>query len=175
MHWDHPRVCGEKPNRLVWEHWKQGSPPRMRGKGVDLAQRVNPHGITPAYAGKRGRWGCQSPQSWDHPRVCGEKLVTMVLTGVFAGSPPRMRGKDHPCGRNSALPGITPAYAGKSCFGVGFPPIRGDHPRVCGEKAILDPSLSAEAGSPPRMRGKDSESLEIQVLLFSSAHFSFNF
>ena len=29
---DHPRVCGEKPNRIVWEHWKEGSPPRMRGK-----------------------------------------------------------------------------------------------------------------------------------------------
>ena len=50
---DHPRVCGEKPNRIVWEHWREGSPPRMRGKdGVnDSAQAVT--GITPAYAGKR--------------------------------------------------------------------------------------------------------------------------
>ena len=33
---DHPRVCGEKPNRIVWEHWREGSPPRMRGKEVYL-------------------------------------------------------------------------------------------------------------------------------------------
>ena len=30
---DHPRVCGEKPNRIVWSDFKRGSPPRMRGKG----------------------------------------------------------------------------------------------------------------------------------------------
>ena len=55
---DHPRVCGEKPNRLLWEHWKQGSPPHMRGKEVRHLVEVSFIGITPAYAGKRekARW-----------------------------------------------------------------------------------------------------------------------
>ena len=32
---NHPRICGEKPNRLLWEHWKEGSPPHMRGKAKE--------------------------------------------------------------------------------------------------------------------------------------------
>ena len=52
---DHPRVCGEKALRFLRPRQRQGSPPRMRGKGL-----VNQAGqlcrrITPAYAGKSGR------------------------------------------------------------------------------------------------------------------------
>ena len=91
------------------------------------------------------------------------------------GSPPRMRGKDAQDAIENLGVGITPAYAGKSRFDGGhFPQIR-DHPRVCGEKALGQVQPSIAPGSPPRMRGKDSESLEIQALLFSSAHFPFNF
>ena len=49
---DHPRVCGEKFQRLAAVLGKAGSPPRMRGKGSDLARRMSAKGITPAYAGK---------------------------------------------------------------------------------------------------------------------------
>ena len=31
---DHPRVGGEKPNRILWTEFRQGSPPRGRGKEV---------------------------------------------------------------------------------------------------------------------------------------------
>ena len=91
---DHPRICGEKPNRLLWEHWKQGSPPRMRGKESVVLRRFRHHGITPAYAGKRrnGRVGKKSGQ--DHPRVCGEKTERSSGQKIWAGSPPRMRGKE---------------------------------------------------------------------------------
>ena len=51
-YWDHPRVCGEKPNRILWEHWKEGSPPRMRGKVSSIDEVFVSQGITPAYAGK---------------------------------------------------------------------------------------------------------------------------
>ena len=49
---DHPRVCGEKTEyrALVTAH--QGSPPRMRGKGLIMALKKTYEGITPAYAGK---------------------------------------------------------------------------------------------------------------------------
>ena len=51
--------------------------------------------------------------------------------------------------------GITPAYAGKR---IGSPnsltPMK-DHPRVCGEKKECLSLARVEAGSPPRMRGKD--------------------
>lgn len=48
---DHPRMCGEKPNRLLWEHWKEGSPPHMRGKVIAISHRSTILRITPAYAG----------------------------------------------------------------------------------------------------------------------------
>ena len=53
-----------------------------------------------------------------------------------------------------SVPGITPAYAGKS---DGWKPARSedeDHPRVCGEKAVLLRCVLKFPGSPPRMRGK---------------------
>ena len=65
-----------------------------------------------------------------------------------------MRGKVCFLGCISVLTGITPAYAGKSyLIGTGLSDTK-DHPRVCGEKTVLDLSRLVEQGSPPRMRGK---------------------
>ena len=50
---DHPRVCGEKARTLIMQDEPQGSPPRMRGKGISKQNKPPKHGITPAYAGKR--------------------------------------------------------------------------------------------------------------------------
>ena len=52
---DHPRVCGEKLFDLTAKVTDKGSPPRMRGKDVYTVLKINPSGITPAYAGKRER------------------------------------------------------------------------------------------------------------------------
>ena len=50
---DHPRVCGEKTRASSMSQTLLGSPPRMRGKVRCYSGRLEPHGITPAYAGKR--------------------------------------------------------------------------------------------------------------------------
>ena len=71
--WDHPRVCGEKQKFLLRIRTFQGSPPRVRGKGVELEQRGGSNGITPACAGKSSLVRRPVPLHWDHPRVCGEK------------------------------------------------------------------------------------------------------
>ena len=52
---DHPRVCGEKLFDLTAKVTDKGSPPRMRGKDVYTVLKINPSGISPAYAGKRER------------------------------------------------------------------------------------------------------------------------
>ena len=54
--WDHPRVCGEKPQPELTPRGDTGSPPRMRGKAVGSRLRDSGDGITPAYAGKRRRY-----------------------------------------------------------------------------------------------------------------------
>ena len=91
---DHPRVCGEKVF-CPFPGWKNGgSPPRMRGKGILSSVATVRTGITPAYAGKSHIPNACVTTTWDHPRVCGEKVRCAAGCGPPRGSPPRMRGKD---------------------------------------------------------------------------------
>ena len=131
---DHPRVCGEK--RLLHGGCigLVGSPPRMRGKVCQEATK------------RRERR--------DHPRVCGEKSGWALLRRFLLGSPPRMRGKAAALLTYNQQYGITPAYAGKRQRHARPWTLPWDHPRVCGEKFASKNKLSAQIGSPPRMRGK---------------------
>ena len=52
---DHPRVCGEKSGAALRGSAAMGSPPRMRGKGIQQGDCWVTVGITPAYAGKSQR------------------------------------------------------------------------------------------------------------------------
>ena len=49
---DHPRVCGEKADKVHASPVAQGSPPRVRGKGCARGIWPSMPGITPACAGK---------------------------------------------------------------------------------------------------------------------------
>ena len=91
---DHPRLCGEKLTVLLVTYDSPGSPPPMRGKGLSLHIFHTSCRITPAYAGKRPPHRLRGPRSWDHPRLCGEKGFSIIVTNGGGG--------------------ITPAYAGKS-------------------------------------------------------------
>ena len=66
----------------------------MRGKAVNGYVTFLHVGITPAYAGKScsGSEACKPVK--DHPRLCGEKGVSVAVSGNPLGSPPPMRGKD---------------------------------------------------------------------------------
>ena len=65
-----------------------------------------------------------------------------------------MRGKVISGNRTRIDPGITPAYAGKSCPPQAPTFTRQDHPRVCGEKSTSSGLYHVLLGSPPRVRGK---------------------
>ena len=111
---DHPRLCGEKIAAAVLNLTVTGSPPPMRGKvflprGAGLVIR-----ITPAYAGKSRPYIFITSASRDHPRLCGEKFVSVLSKTGLSGSPPPMRGKVLGASVHSLRQGITPAYAGKS-------------------------------------------------------------
>ena len=127
-------MCGEKTAREFITYLIQGSPPRMRGKGIAQWQSSVFVRITPACAGKRGCRRTASPQRRDHPRVCGEKLWLAVRNAELMGSPPRMRGKGVVHVFVTEELRITPAYAGKSLRLGNNPSTSWDHPRVCGEK-----------------------------------------
>ena len=76
-----------------------------------------------------------------------------VTRGVLSGSSPRMRGT--PSRRRTAVPffRIIPAYAGNTRPNRPARPNLGDHPRVCGEHALVAVLFSFAQGSSPRMRG----------------------
>ena len=153
--WDHPRVCGEKALQSSVNCTMEGSPPRMRGKGLCKGFHLCDVGITPAYAGKRragtGQWACRRDHprvcgeklrtssrlstSWDHPRVCGEKALSTFSSRKNSGSPPRVRGKGQIAPLGAVPVGITPACAGKRCVYSAQNQSLRDHPRVCGEKS----------------------------------------
>ena len=127
----------------------------MRGKGNFHVVTHTKVGITPAYAGKRIA-ELQTPAvSWDHPRVCGEKVPITCVPKYALGSPPRVRGKVCWRERHRPVPGITPACAGKSGRTSGLTRPARDHPRACGEKSTSTSMMNCGWGSPPRVRGKD--------------------
>ena len=150
-------MCGEKGSGMLPSSVPLGSPPRMRGKAANACSTGRAAGITPAYAGKSSERLQYRTSRRDHPRVCGEKILSEHVGGVTEGSPPRMRGKERAVKDMRAAGRITPAYAGKRCVDMSKSGTNGDHPRVCGEKSLLCLPQDWAGGSPPRMRGKDAE------------------
>ena len=111
---DHPRACGENDKVAVKKSCKAGSPPRMRGKRLNLQEGGHTIGITPAHAGKTVFLSPPSASPRDHPRACGENLTESFFFRAAGGSPPRMRGKlGHKSGSTGER-GITPAHAWKT-------------------------------------------------------------
>ena len=111
---DHPRVCGEKRLRFFSVERSQGSPPRMRGKGSQAGISRATDRITPAHAGKRAVLLLLSISAGDHPRTCGEKFPSKLLSVVILGSLPHVRGKEVEHRAGVAVLRITPACAGRS-------------------------------------------------------------
>ena len=84
----------------------------------------------------------------------GEKDSEESRWWALKGSPPHRRGK---AGENhlvAQLPGITPAWAGKSSARELLLIVSRDHPRVGGEKDGTLGNQGFGFGSPPRGRGK---------------------
>ena len=131
---DHPRVCGEKLSWAMPTSSRVGSPPRVRGKDNPSFDVKTSVGITPACAGKSSPRGLPRSCRWDHPRVCGEKIMDNMYLDTYWGSPPRVRGKARFSRRRTNRTRITPACAGKSHHRLTRCQPSQDHPRVCGEK-----------------------------------------
>ena len=91
----------------------------MRGKVASEKTLLIGTGITPAYAGKSLCLLRQKDDVWDHPRLCGEKMLWGRWNLYILGSPPPMRGKASGTFKSPFSSGITPAYAGKSSGNAG--------------------------------------------------------
>ena len=130
---DHPRGCGENSLNGIFSATGLGSPPRMRGKLIQLATGLGKTGITPADAGKTHCAPRANRSREDHPRGCGENASMRVSSSRWPGSPPRMRGKLFGFRPQKSQRRITPADAGKTILRIVFLSKKKDHPRGCGE------------------------------------------
>ena len=150
-------MCGEKGGLAGPCVAVVGSPPRVRGEGLNCAIFISLDRITPACAGRSRMVLHVAVPRKDHPRVCGEKLVVLRARADDRGSPPRVRGEGAAASRAPYRKRITPACAGRSAssFSPGSP--QRDHPRVCGEKYRNPLAMFKRGGSPPRVRGEDRE------------------
>ena len=150
---DHPRVCGEQHLLPCREELPPGSPPRVRGTAGHSLGGNNRIGITPACAGNRYIDVVQGLLQEDHPRVCGEQIVSSSVIRCLLGSPPRVRGTEIQAGKGLGRDRITPACAGNRPTLAGRIVMCADHPRVCGEQLLVFTHSPLHTGSPPRVRG----------------------
>ena len=86
----------------------------MRGKPQLPPTKFEEDGITPADAGKTRTDDGSPTQAQDHPRGCGENGNKFLYSGIYVGSPPRMRGKPEQAAVVRISTRITPADAGKT-------------------------------------------------------------
>ena len=85
-------MCGEQAHVHAAESKTVGSPPRVRGTGLNRGILQIVDRITPACAGNSSPEHIYKQTVKDHPRVCGEQIFMFIRRWVYGGSPPRVRG-----------------------------------------------------------------------------------
>gem|GEM_PF-1407297 len=111
-----------------------GTPPRGRGRLVELGELGFELRNTPAWAG---------------PTSPGRLPTTLKR-----GTPPRGRGRLGHGGGAARLWGNTPAWAGPTARRSPPPAAKPEHPRVGGADVAQEEELEAARGTPPRGRGR---------------------
>ena len=86
----------------------------MRGTPRISRHSCSRRGIIPAYAGNTHSEATSRKMRRDHPRVCGEHIITAKAQIWNEGSSPRMRGTHENYDVTVYERGIIPAYAGNT-------------------------------------------------------------
>ena len=150
---DHPRMCGEHISALSVAVLAAGSSPHVRGTRTLHAIAHEHAGIIPACAGNTTACATIPARTGDHPRMCGEHMLTEPPTVPSSGSSPHVRGTHLHQGRQVHYRGIIPACAGNTWQSrLSARPNR-DHPRMCGEHNERGINGLADTGSSPHVRG----------------------
>ncbi len=85
--------------------------------------------------------------------MCGEHGESIGGHDTILGSPPHVRGASALIVDEHLNIGITPACAGSITAPYVAPAFSKDHPRMCGEHAVIESYAEARLGSPPHVRG----------------------
>ena len=133
---------------------RAGSSPRGRGKRTRVGDQGSDDRLIPAWAGKTTHPVTRQDRGRAHPRVGGENVASKDWPLIVAGSSPRGRGKRRRFQLEGWLPGLIPAWAGKTRTRSAPGPSSRAHPRVGGENSVIVYSTPGSTGSSPRGRGK---------------------
>ena len=125
----------------------------MRGAHIERVRAFFGTGIIPADAGSTAVLRVWPSCSGDHPRGCGEHLLSAFEVAADAGSSPRMRGAHIGAPTLLRGVGIIPADAGSTRRLRRSWLTTEDHPRGCGEHRRCPRCHRHSLGSSPRMRG----------------------
>ena len=88
----HPRVCGEREDRVGANWMLGGSSPRVRGTRRRREDEKKPFRFIPACAGNAPLFAARVSRCAVHPRVCGERDARRDAGWRADGSSPRVRG-----------------------------------------------------------------------------------
>ncbi len=112
--WDHPRMCGEHPYRIIPIPEDMGSSPHVRGALCSPYPMGRCRGIIPACAGSTMSEVMKGSNLRDHPRMCGEHRGSSQVRSRPAGSSPHVRGALLQLQVVLGVLGIIPACAGST-------------------------------------------------------------
>ena len=93
--------------------------------------------------------------------MCGADIVAMPANGLLMGSPPRVRSRHRHGGRYAGGRGITSACAEQTTARAWACSPGRDHLRVCGADILLHPYEPHTVGSPPRVRSRLENRIEV--------------
>ena len=130
-----------------------GNTPLMRG--TRHGRRLPGHRVrnTPAHAGNTQTSPTPPPDTWKHPRSCGEHAARKPPNTLAEETPPLMRGTLRPAEEFGDAVGNTPAHAGNTRWPGPDLKRRWKHPRSCREHFTWCASIGVGAETPPLMRG----------------------
>ena len=146
-------MCGDHSRTCCSKCFGRGSSPRVRGPRMPSRMTIHSVRIIPACAGTTFPSRCQKNIVEDHPRVCGDHLLSDKQFDTLKGSSPRVRGPLDELHRRIQSVGIIPACAGTTLPHHPMLDFRQDHPRVCGDHVNSISVRLERTGSSPRVRG----------------------
>ena len=140
---------------------RTGSSPRVRGTPSAQGHDESRGRFIPACAGNAEAVGSRLRGRAVHPRVCGERGVSVASVEQMDGSSPRVRGTRERFRVIAVSIRFIPACAGNASASRRRLLGSTVHPRVCGERATTQQFISQMGGSSPRVRGTRLEAHRI--------------
>ena len=129
---DHLRVCGADVNGLGGSYVIPGSSPRVRSRRRGRVCPCATCGIISACAEQTRSQRSWKAGTWDHLRVCGADLFSIIDYYLSEGSSPRVRSRPFMFSFLVSEAGIISACAEQTWCRNPRRNTTGDHLRVCG-------------------------------------------